>query len=232
MDKTIGTFSKALFFAFMLIFVDILSANADVCFLPDGKCMSGIEMEDQPMPTSEPSCAGYGTKHNGSGWNCNDTCQANGHVYYRCVEKPCPEGFTSGINNCTQGYEYVTDNVYSGDLICGKCIENTCPDGTQLSSTCAQEGYIAQKTQYYAGDRPCYACINDNCSTGLKKKCTSVELALRTERTPFGSLCYKCCNNNCPAGSFLEKPTCPTGQSPKEFSRNACAKACYSCQDD
>lgn len=221
--------SKYIYLSLLFFLSITFPAFADVCFLPDGTCMSGIKMEKQTLG-SDDDCSGYGAKKNGKGWDCSDTCRAHGNLYYNCVEKKCTSGYTSGISSCERGYIYETDNSYSGDLKCGRCLEDKCPENTHLSQKCEAAGYMPVRTQYYVEDRPCYMCVDDNCNAGLKKKCDSkTELALRVERTQYGSLCYKCCNNVCSRG-YLDEPTCTDGQSPQEVSRNDCNKPCYECQ--
>lgn len=216
--------SLSLFFSLSIVF----PALADICFLPNSECMSGAKLEEL-QPSADDDCAGYGPKMNGNGWDCSDTCHAHGHTYYRCVAKDCSP-YTPGITSCERGYTYESDNSYSGDLKCGRCIEDKCPENTHLSQECEATGYMPVQTQYYVEDRPCYMCVDDNCNAGLKKKCDSeTELALRVERTQYGSLCYKCCNNVCNSGS-LDEPTCADGQSPQEISRTDCNKPCYECQ--
>jgi hypothetical protein len=206
-----------------------LPASADVCFLPDGQCMSGLKLGSQ-SPSSDDNCAGYGAKKSGQGWDCSDTCTAHGHIYYNCIEKQCSPGYNPGVSSCERGYIHQTDNSYSGDLLCGRCVEDKCPQNTHLSRECETPGYLPVETQYYVGENRCFMCVNDNCDTGLKKKCDNeTELALRVERTQYGSLCYKCCNNVCNSGS-LNKPTCDNGKTPQEVSRTNCSKPCYECR--
>lgn len=204
-------------------------AFADVCFLPDGTCMSGIKMEKQTLG-SDDDCSGYGAKKNGKGWDCSDTCRAHGNLYYNCVEKKCTSGYTPGISSCEDGYVFDSDNSYSGDLLCGRCLEDKCPNGSHLSKECETAGYLPVQTQYYVEEYPCYMCVNDNCDTGFSKKCNSeTELALKVQHTQYGSICYKCCNNVCSRGS-LDEPICDGGKTSQEVSRTGCDKPCYECR--
>ena len=212
---------------------------SDVCFLPMGGCVAG-----DALSTPE-NCAGYSAqKKNGQGWNCA-TCNANGHTYYKCEEKPCGAGYTAGIESCSRGFthEYEKDAggkyVYSGDKKCGKCTTpNGCADGTQLSPVCEQSGFIPVETQNYKGAQVCYACLDDNCYNGKKKECdwntawyNSREWYTSTARTQYGSTCYQCCNNKCSIGSL--QVTCNSSTEQKRWrGRTNCGYSCYDCCND
>ena len=219
---------------------------ADVCFLPLGGCVAG-----DALSTPE-NCAGYSAqKKNERGWNCA-TCNANGHTYYKCEEKPCGAGYTAGIESCSRGFthEYEKDSggkyVYSGDKKCGKCTTpDGCADGTQLSPVCGQSGFKPVETQNYKGAQVCYACLDDNCYGGKRKYCSwssgsqsgpsgsvrakSKEWYTSTARTKYGSTCYQCCNNVCSRGSQEVTSCNPNTELLRTLEHTKCGSACNEC---
>ena len=232
MKKELSVFVGLGCLVLLLICCRVAPVAANVCFLASGECMDSYTSQEQSAEAND-NCDGYGTKINGSGWDCSDTCSAHGHTYYKCVKKECVGDLEAGVSACPRGYDLVADGSYSGYEKCGKCVEDTCPSGTHHSQECEETGYMPVETQYYEGGYVCYTCVSDICDEGKKKKCDDdTELALHPSRTPYGSLCFDCCNNECYGNSSLEEPVCGGNMRSVVVGFTACGKNCYECRAD
>ena len=117
---------------FLLTISTIYSANAAVCFLPEGgNCSTGGDRNPPPIPC-DTDCIYNDDK--GEGWDCTQCSCTAGR--WKCEKSTCPEGYSTDAQ-CNPDQTPICEGK-SGSAQCCKCEDN--------STRCQHEGYAYKKT--------------------------------------------------------------------------------------
>ena len=177
---------------------------------------------------SEAPCSGYGTKKEGSGWNCSDTCLSGTTTKYKCTAKTCTEG--SLTPNCDSvNYNTVNTGYYSGDSICKKCTPKSCPTPKTCDYSCKTLD-TSRKEMCGSICTECNLCIaggSANCK-GQTQKCTSDQVTTASCKDCTGTTLYSCRqkNDTCSSGS---KTACNANQIIASVTTTEAGSKCYTC---
>ena len=101
--------------------------------------------------------------------NTNGYTLVNG----KCQHVGCPDGWTSGLNSCAEGYTAIAHSINTDNSkVCGQCQETPCADGYATSAeNCATEaaGAVYWKLDMSSpngksGPKTCYKCAPKTCT--------------------------------------------------------------------
>ena len=106
-----------------------------------------------------------GSTFHAEGWTL-DLDDGDGTGCYKCIAKPCPEGFEAYSENyaplCTRG-SWLAINGYSGNSICKAC--QSCPEGyASAFESCEFEWQVRSSTTKHPDYPQCFKCVENSCS--------------------------------------------------------------------
>ena len=161
---------------FLLTISIIYSANAAVCFLPEGgNCSNGGDRGPTPIPC-DTDCIYNNDK--GEGWDCTQCSCTAGR--WKCEKSTCPEGYSTDVD-CNSDQSPICEGK-SGNAKCCKCEDN--------STRCQHEGYAYKKTTNNKCRNQCPYDSNyyEECWCENKYDLTSTEKCYAYETCEVGDL--------------------------------------------
>ena len=162
---------------FLLTISIIYSANAAVCFLPEGgNCSNGGDKGPTPIPC-DTDCIYNNDK--GEGWDCEQCDCTAGR--WKCEKSTCPEGYSTDVD-CNDPNKSQICEGKSGSAQCCKCEDN--------STRCQHEGYAYKKTTNNKCRNQCPYDSNyyEECWCENKYDLTSTEKCYAYETCEVGDL--------------------------------------------
>lgn len=174
------------------------------------------------------ACTGYGTKNEGSGWNCTNTCLSGTTTKYKCTAKACAEG--SLTPNCDSvNYNTVNTTSYSGNSVCKKCEAKACPTSKDCTYGCKTWDTSRQSMCGKICNEciPCVAGGSATCS-GQTTTCNSAtQVQTSSCKDCSGTTHYSCRAKTCADGGYLSAvPANKKCANTISYAGNTCYSGC------